>query len=73
MKTIEEGRLKGAFRGFHDRNTVFEFVGGGKWKQNEYKYHYHYTYMPDAKVVDEGGAYLLHVDGVSESVVVVRV
>jgi len=71
--TIVEGQLKGAFKGFKDRETVFEFFGGGKWRQNEYKYHYHYSYMPRAKVIDRGGASYLQVDGLDESVQVVRV
>jgi hypothetical protein len=73
MSVIQEGQLKGAFKGFHNRETVFEFYGGGKWRQNEYKYNYYYAYMPFAKVVDRGGAYYLEVDGMSDSVEVVRV
>ena len=72
MAVVEEGQLKGSFRGFKTRETVFEFYGGRKWRQNEYKYHYHYAYMPRAKVVDDSGGYRLEVDGMSESVEVVR-
>lgn len=73
MANVEEGQLKGAFKGFHNRETVFQFYAGGTWKQNEYKYHYHYAYMPFAKVVDEGGRYMLYVEGMDESVEVKRV
>lgn len=73
MAIVEEGQLKGAFKGFHNRETIFEFYGGGKWRQNEYKYNYHYAYMPYAKVVDSGGRNQLEVDGMSDSVEVVRV
>jgi hypothetical protein len=46
MAIVEEGQLKGSFKGFKNRDTVFEFnAGRGKWRQNEYKYHYHYAYM----------------------------
>jgi hypothetical protein len=62
MAVIEDGQLKGAFKGFHNRDTIFEFYGGGKWRQNEYKYHYSYAYMPRAKVVDRGGNYYLEVE-----------
>ncbi|HEX9429387.1 MAG TPA: hypothetical protein VF944_03345, partial [Candidatus Bathyarchaeia archaeon] len=73
MAVVEEGQLKGAFRGFHDRETVFEFYGGGKWRQNEYKYNYYYAYMPYAKVVDDGGGYQLEAEGMNDTVEVVRV
>jgi hypothetical protein len=73
MTVVEEEQLKGAFKGFHDRETIFEFQGGGKWRQNEYKHYYYYFYMPFAKVVDRNGAYHLKVDGVNDSVAVVRI
>lgn len=68
MMIAEEGQLKGSFRGFKDRDTVFEFFAGRRWRQAEYKYLYHYAYMPWAKVVEEGGRYVLHVDGVPDTV-----
>ena len=73
MNIVEEGQLKGSFKGFHNRHTVFEFSGGGKWKQNEYKYYYHYAYMPSAKVVEEGGSCYLEVDGMNDTVEVVKI
>ncbi|MEK7996717.1 MAG: hypothetical protein AAB403_23175 [Planctomycetota bacterium] len=73
MAVIEAGQLRGSFKGFHNRDTVFEFQGGGKWRQNEYKYDYYYAYMPEAKVVGDQGGYRLQVDGMSDSVEVVRV
>ncbi len=67
---VIEGQLKGSFKGFKNRDTIFEFSSGApkKWKQAEYKYLYHYAYMPRAKVIQEGGRYMLHVDGISDSV-----
>lgn len=65
---VVEGQLKGGFKGFKDRSTIFEFSGGRRWHQNEYNYHYHYAYMPHAKVVLEGGRHMLYVEGVSDSV-----
>lgn len=70
---IEEGQLKGSFKGYKDRETIFEFYGGRKWKQAEFKYHYHYAYMPRAKIIQEGGLYMLHVEGMNDSVEVRRV
>jgi hypothetical protein len=73
MSVVEEGQLKGAFKGFKDRDTMFEFHVGGIWRQDEYKYLYQYAYMPFARVVDEGGRYMLHVEGIDEPVAVKRV
>lgn len=73
MTLIHQGRLKGAFKGFHNRDTVFEFADGHIWRQNVYQYRYQYAYMPGAKVVDEAGRYMLYVDGVDEPVEVRRV
>ncbi len=70
---VEEGQLKGSFEGFKDRNTVFEFFGGQRWKQAEYKYNYHYAYLPNAKVVQDGGRLVLHVEGINDSVEVILV
>lgn len=69
---VEEGQLKGAFRGFKNRDTIFEFNGGGKWRQAQYKYHYHYAYMPHAKVIQNGGRYVLHVEGIKDAIEVRR-
>jgi len=63
-----EGQLKGSFKGFKNKDTIFEFYGGRKWRQAVYQYQYHYAYMPQAKVVEEGGRYMLYVDGISEPV-----
>ena len=63
-----EGQLKGSFRGFKNRDTTFEFQGGKTWRQAVYRYHYHYAYMPRAKVVQEGGRYMLYVEGMIDPV-----
>jgi hypothetical protein len=65
---IEQGQLKGSFKGFKNRETIFEFYGGKKWRQAEYKYNYYYSYMPSAKVVSKGSRYILEVDGMNDSV-----
>lgn len=69
---LQEGQLRGAFKGFKNRDTLFEFYGGGVWRQNEYKYRYHYAYMPHAKVVQRDGGYYLEVEGMDDSVAVVK-
>ncbi|GMG90489.1 hypothetical protein Cmtc_17090 [Cupriavidus sp. TKC] len=55
--------MAGEFAWFNDQNTIFEFYGGGKWRQRAYHYQYHYAYMPQAKVVLEDGRYVLYVAG----------
>lgn len=72
MAVIEEGRLKGSFKGFRNRDTIFEFHNGRKWRQKVYKYAYHYAYMPEARVVERGGSYELEIDGMGDSVEVER-
>jgi len=70
---IEDGQIKGSFKGFYNMDTFFEFHSGGKWRQKEYKYYYHYAYMPRAKIVDRNGRYYLEVDGMNDCVEVVRI
>lgn len=65
---LEQRQLKGSVQGFRNRDTIFEFYGGKTWRQAEYKYLYYYAYMPHAKVVQEGGRAMLHIEGLSESV-----
>lgn len=67
---ISEGQLRGAFKGFKNTDTIFEFYGGRKWRQAVYQYEYFYAYMPRAKVVQEGGAYVLRVEGMARGVMV---
>lgn len=67
--SIAEGYLKGAFKGFRNRESIFEFVGQSRtWRQAEYKYLYHYAYRPAAMVIQDGGRLLLRVEGLSETV-----
>ena len=73
MKIVEEGTLKGTFKGFKNRDTIFIFTNGSKWQQNEYKYHYHYAYQPHAKVIEKPGYFVLEVDGMNDSVKVSRI
>jgi len=72
MSVIEKGQLKGSFKGFKNKDTIFQFYGGGKWRQESYKYNYYYAYMPRAEVINEGGRYILKVEGINDSVEVVR-
>jgi uncharacterized protein YjlB len=73
VRTVESGQLRGAFKGFKDRDTYFEFTGGGKWRQAVYNYHYYYAYMPDARVLEDRGAYLIEINGMGDTVEVTQV
>lgn len=73
MKIVEDGTLKGTFKGFKNRDTIFIFTNGSKWQQNEYKYHYHYAYRLHAKVIEKPGYFVLEVDGMNDSVKVSRI
>ncbi len=73
MDIIEDGTLKGTFKGFKNRKTIFIFTYGSKWQQNEYKYHYYYAYRPHAKVIKKPGYFVLAVDGMNDSVKVSRI
>lgn len=48
---IYEGRLAGVFEGFRNYDTLFKFLGGSTWRQDEYLFKYHYLYSPMAKIV----------------------
>lgn len=69
---VHEGTIKGSFKGFRNRSTIFEFTDRTVWKQNEYKYWYHYAYRPRASIINEYGRLFLKVDGLSEKVEVKR-
>ncbi len=73
MDIMEDGTLKGTFKGFKNRETIFVFINGSKWQQNEDKYHYYYAHKPNAKVIKKPGYYVLEVDGMNDSVKVSRV
>lgn len=73
MRVLEKGQLKGSFRGFRNRETIFQFYGGGKWRQKHYRYNYYYAYMPHAVVIEDRSGCHLQVEGMSDKVEVVRV
>ncbi|MCX6218439.1 hypothetical protein [Spirosoma sp.] len=70
-KIIEEGFLRGAFRGFRNRTTFFEFREGGRWRQDEDQYLYHYFNKAYAYIYQENDAYYLHVEGMDMCIKVV--
>lgn len=73
MNIIKDGYLKGSFRGYRNRDTVFEFTDGRIWRQAEYRYHYHYAYRPQAVIIEDAGAYYIKVDGIDGKLRVARI
>ena len=48
---IYEGRLAGIFKGFRNYDTIFRFLEGTSWRQDEYLFEYHFLDSPRAKIV----------------------
>jgi hypothetical protein len=69
---LEEGYLKGAVKGFNNRNTIFSFIGGGTWMQSEYKYLYQYQYQPYARVIETHGEARIQIEGINDTALVKR-
>jgi hypothetical protein len=72
VNVLEDGIIVSDFGGF-DGNSQFEFDNGHVWKQAEYKYSYHYAYRPHAIIIDGIGGVTLHVEDMTDEVLVRRV
>ena len=46
---MEEYTVKGAFKGWKNRDTLVEMTNGRVFRQNEYHYEYFYAYRPMAR------------------------
>ncbi len=72
VSMIEDGTITSDFNGF-DGNSTFQFDSGQVCEVRvEYKYSYHYAYGP-YRVVDGINGPTLYVDGMSETVRVVKI
>jgi hypothetical protein len=63
--------IDGDFEGW-DGDTVFELCNGQVWMQSSYSYTYHYAYRPHVVIYNTGFGYRMQVEGLSETVAVVR-
>ncbi len=72
MQLVTESRIEGDFEGF-DGDRVYRLVNGQKWQQAHFKYRYFYQYQPVARIWNDGGQYLLDVEGMNEMIAVRRV
>ena len=70
MSIVDQGQIRGSFKGFGSAGTTFELTSGRKWCQIETKIIIYNFFMPSAKVVQESGGYRLYVDGMRDSVLV---
>lgn len=72
--TIYEGKLAGIFRGFRNYDTIFKFMGGTSWRQDEYLFEYHFLDSPRARIIkiitdiDHKEIFYIEVDGVASAV-----
>lgn len=69
-RIIYKGKIDGEFEGF-DGEKLFKMANGTYWIQGQYRYWYHYAYRPDALITEEGGRYILTVEG--QSIPVTRI
>jgi hypothetical protein len=56
-----------------DGETIFKLCNGQIWQQSEYAYTYHYAYRPDVIIYKSGSGYRLKVEGVAETIGIVRI
>ena len=66
---MDEFTLKGAFKGWKNRDTLVETTCGRVFQQNEYHYEYFYAYRPEARLDGER----MQVEGSDSWVAVKRV
>jgi hypothetical protein len=71
LQVIAESRIDGRFSGWNGDN-YYRLLNGQVWRQARYKYKYHYAYRPKARVLKDGSAYYLEVEGMDERVQVRR-
>ncbi len=72
--TIYEGKLAGIFRGFRNHDTIFKFLEGTSWRQDEYFFEYHFLDSPKARITkiitnnDHKEILYIEIDGVMSAV-----
>ena len=71
MQTIKDSCLVDEFEGW-DKDMIYEFDDGSKWKLASYTYSYSYSYCPRAKLKTDGLRYFLEVEGMGEPVEVIE-
>jgi len=67
LDSIIESQIDGEFNGW-DGNKQYKLINGQVWQQVEYKYEYKYAYQPEVFICDDGGRYIMSVDGTTVQV-----
>ena len=71
MEKVVTSQINGEFKGC-EGHSVYEFTNGQVWEQSRYRYRYVYRYRPQVTVWQNGGEYLLEVDGMDDMIEVRR-
>lgn len=66
-----ESQISGEFKGW-EGETVVVLINGQIWKQSDYLYWYHYWFMPSVIVYKTRSGWKMAVEGVPQSVHVIR-
>ena len=69
---VYKGTIKGKFKGFKN-NTVYEFMDGAKWRQNETKFLNQFKLSPEVQIIFKENKYYMEVRGIDEKVEVKRI
>lgn len=68
---VVESSIDGDFEGW-EGETIFKLMNGQIWQQASYDYNYTYSYNPDVVIYRSGSVYKMKVDGVDDTIEVVR-
>lgn len=69
--SVIETQIDGEFEGW-EGETIFKMMNGQIWQQSSYAYLYHYAYSPQVIIYKSSGGYIMKVDGVAETINVVK-
>lgn len=69
---VIESRIDGEFVGW-DGDTIFKLQNGQVWQQTSFAYRYTYKYSPKVTIYRSGSVYKMQVDGVNDTINVIRI
>jgi len=69
--SVIETQIDGDFEGW-EGETIFKMMNGEIWQQSSYAYLYHYAYSPQVIIYKSSSGYVMKVDGVEETINVVK-
>lgn len=65
MQKYKDSCIDDDFEGWNG-DTIYELADGSKWELTSYTYSYTYSYRPRAIIWQDGGRYLLEVEGMAD-------